>query len=148
MYSECWAGPTESEAISTKSLIPLPERGMAIRQMHVDSSAWAGAPATTSATFRPAEKTSPQTLPRAWSQLLPPRREATKIHAFLRLAGCTLSRTPQVVPRYALTVKIVPGDPVRATCTQRSGEGLLSPTFTAPSIHGFCQRGSRAKSFF
>jgi hypothetical protein len=114
----------------------------------VAGSAWAGIPATLSAIRFDCQKTSPRTLPRAWSQLLPPRREATKLDIFLRLAGRTLSRAPQVVPRYALTVKAVSGYPMRLPAPRSCGEGSLSTTLTAPSIHVSCQRSSRAKSFF
>src|SRR5450755_1859320 len=48
--------------------------------------------ATLNEPSRSRKKTSPRTVPRAWSQLLPPRREATKLDAFLRLAERTLSR--------------------------------------------------------
>ena len=94
------------------------------------------------------QKTSPRTLPRAWSQLLPPRREATKLDIFLRLAERTLSRAPQVVPRYALTVKVIRRS-AGSACTAVIAARVHSlRTFPTPSIHRSCQRSSRAKSFF
>src|SRR5882724_8575016 len=86
MYSECWAGPIDSEAIFDEISVAASRKrnGLTgIFQWRVPHGR--GRPRHTPATFRPIEKTSPRTLPQAWSQLLPPRREATKLFHLLDL---------------------------------------------------------------
>jgi hypothetical protein len=92
MYSGSWAGTFESGTILNEiSLAASRKRKCWLGDLRLEGSAGVGARATGYQS-----KTSPRTLPQAWSQLLPPRRAATELDIFLRLAERTLSRAPQV----------------------------------------------------